>query len=254
MYYQTEKPCDQISDENRKTECRDYVQMNKLVLDPNSGDCNSIINESRAIECKNLMFEKTANELKQKNLCYQISDPDIVQRCRENIDAQKLAEIAIKKTASIPRCNELEGNFQKECLKLIKSYETEAQYVKALKQKNIGLCNGLDTEIAKKCRDEILSENAEKTHSLVMCSSISDAESRTACEKNIKIAQDSAYLEQATTGENSNICQNISTPEIQVRCRDIVILSIAKKTKNPTLCDGLSNHENISICKKVSLK
>lgn len=252
IQYANEKACNTISDENKKTECADYALIAKMLKNPESGDCSIIANENRKTECINLTFEKTAIDTKNKNICKNIADNDIAQRCRESVDAGILAEISKNNDASVEKCEKLEASFQVECNKMIANHEIELRYSEAVKSQEIGLCGIIGDEyLMQKCRNTIIANKALSEGNVLLCDYISDASEKKSCLEKTKLQKDSKLFETATNSDNLAMCENISQENIKHRCNDIIILSIVKKTKNTNLCQNLKNSENGAICQKL---
>ncbi len=252
LHYANEKACQNITNEDQKQECIDYALIAKFLKDSNTADCSVIINENRNIECKNLLYEKTAIDAKNKNLCKNIANEEIAQRCRESIDASILAEISKNYSASAEVCAKLENTFQEECNKLINNYEIEVSYSEAIKKQDIALCAIIgESSLEQKCRNNIIANKAITEGNVLMCEYISDTNQKQNCLENTQLQRDTQLFEIATNSDNINLCNRITIESIQHRCNDIVILSITKKTKNTSLCQNLKNKENISICQKL---
>lgn len=199
------------------------------------------------------MYEKTATDTKNKNLCSHISDTNISQRCRENIDANILSEITKNNTANEQICSKLENNFQKECKKLIENYKMEATYTETITKENIEQCQMIgDTKLTLKCRDEILYKKALKENLDTLCSQIQDINQRNFCLSSTQNQKDAKNFEVAIQNNHIEICNSIINTDLKNRCYDIITLSIIQKTKNIELCKTLKNTGSIKTCEQIS--
>lgn len=252
LYYANERACEDISDDNKKSECQDNARITKFLQNPENADCTVISHEERYINCKNLIFEKTALNAKNKNLCENISETSTKQRCRENIDANLLIEITKNQNANTENCSKLENSFRIECEKLIEYYKTEAQYAEAVKNTDLSACAELNEDnLKKKCQDEIIFKKSTTENLNALCQYISDIDQKNLCLQTTQNNQDNNIFQIATSTDNINLCENISNSAVKYRCHDIITLSLVKKTKNPELCKALKNTENLQICEQI---
>lgn len=252
LHYTNESVCEKIDDENKKQECGDDVRLEKILKNSENADCNILSNDEKKQNCTDLMYEKTALETENKNICKTISQTEIQVRCQEGVDAKIFTKIVKENNISTEKCEKLDGNFKKECLKLIKDYHIEETYFKAIRSEKIENCSEIIEENLKiKCQNEILYLQAKNHNSLHICHGITDADLKKDCITSAENLQNTKIFKTAITSENLAMCSAITDVNIRTRCNDIIILSIVKKTHDSTLCSGVQNAESKKICQKI---
>lgn len=252
MQYANKNACVEITDEKQKSECNDYAIIAKVAKNGDQNLCLAAENEERKNECINIAIEKKATDAEDTKICENITDEKIKLRCSENIDAKKLQKIITATHINIESCRELSGNFRLECEKLLKNYQSEENYIKAIQSENLAICVTVgEKSLEEKCRNTILSNRAEKEKNPTICEQVSHSDARIACIQKIQNNQENIIFETATKNENILLCQSIKTESLQKSCHDIILLSNIKKTKNYILCDSLLNTENRNICKNL---
>lgn len=250
--YANKNACIEITDEKQKSECHDYAIIAKVTKNGDQNLCLAVEDENRKNECYSVGIEKKAIDTENTEICKNITDEKIKLRCTENIDAKKLQKIVTAGHINIESCRELSGNFRLECEKLLKNYQSEENYIKAIQSENLAICATVgEKSLEEKCRNTILNNRAEKEKNPTICEQISHSDTKIACIQKIQNNQENIIFETATKNENIVLCQSIKTESLQKSCHDIILLSNIKKTKNYILCDSLLNTENKNICKNL---
>lgn len=252
MEYANHKACQNISDDNKKRECEDYARILEASKKSEKSLCENISDENKKRECEEIIVEKSAVEQKDKKICEDITTETNKKRCRETIDGEKLKTIVKEGKAHIKECEELENNFQTECMKFVKNYTLEENYINALQSQNIGLCVLIgDADFAAKCRDEIIFKKAENEENISLCHEITAIDTKNICIQKVKKQHDKMYFKIATESENIAMCARISDISHRESCEDIINLSNIKKTNNYSLCSLLHREENKISCQKL---
>lgn len=235
-----------------KDDCMDQIRINEIKKTEKISDCTTLRNTERVKLCKDIVAESTALSTLNASICEYIQDATTKKRCLENIDAKKYENIIATKSYSEATCSELSGTFKSECLKMISTVDAEEAYYRAIKSGKIELCSLVTNErLYQNCRDTILGDVAIAQNSENFCMSILDQEKKNSCFARLAITRNNTLFENAVNTNNLQACESIADTEIRNRCHDIVVLSLVKITKNPSLCDTLTSISNRENCKRI---
>lgn len=128
----------------------------------------------------------------------------------------------------------------------------------ATEAKNKNLCSTIqDAEIGTRCRESIDAKNfseivKENSANIQSCSTL-EGNFRTECMKLIENYKTEETYIAATTSNNIVRCNLLAEKNLQTKCQDEIIKSLAEKEKNTALCGNIQNGDLRQECVKRTI-
>lgn len=244
--------CQHIVDLVRREECNDQIILAHVQAWNTQHHCDEIQHHERKKHCEDFIIQESAINALDKSQCAAIWDERMRKRCREDIDGAMLQNILKENRANPTICQSLEWSFRIDCLRSMQTYRAEEQYLEAIKSGVIANCDQIwESKLATTCRDTLLLEHAQNNRNHQLCGQIIDTEKQQFCHERTQIGIDIDILQQATSTNNLNQCQQIGDERLKNQCNDGIILTLVRTSKNAALCQALTNTGLIADCHRI---
>ncbi|MBP8017186.1 hypothetical protein KAZ01_04210 [Candidatus Gracilibacteria bacterium] len=238
-----------VGNDKLKTECFDNVYSAKADKEKNISYCKKISNVEFKNNCEKIFYYDEALKKGNKAICEKIvGDNKYKKSCIENIIFTKISDKSY--TGSTEICNTLQKDSKNLCVKTIENRTNFTKTAQAIESKNIDVCSSItDISLKKICNDSINYSLAMKSQNIVDCKKINDSAKVKSCESEIINNKDDTLIQQANTGLNVTLCNQISSVNKKTSCSNSVYLKLAIKQVNIELCSKINDETMKKQCK-----